>query len=827
MSQQQTAQISQLFAAGRFAEADKLCRVASKRDPRNSVLPTIRGAIRLKLGDSHGALEFLNRAVELDPRNATAYFNLGVAYRNLLQFEKALESFRNAMNLAGPSASVLNAIGLTELSLGRSAEAASTLAQAVKRDARAPMLYLNLAEALKAAGDLDRAASTLVAALDLEPNFVEALNSLGAIYSQLGNVTEAENHYRRALALSPKHAMVHNNLGVLLRNQGRHAEALAEFEAAIESEPGYAMAHFNRGGLLRESGRPGEALVALKRSLFHRPNLGEAHVASGWIYFERGSLNQARESFNRAIEIKSDDGEAFTGLGEVHKKEGAWSKAKESFTRAIELDGKNSAALHGLGQSLMRLEKLPAAEACFRNALKLQPDSPAVRLALAKVLIDLGKLDEAEACGRELIAANPDFSEAHFVLAKVLSKKTKLDEAASHYSRALAGNQASPSCYLNLAELLHRLGREDERQALLAKLNDLARAPGADAALQPALLSTLAEAADDLSYLQEALSLASKSGHSDGLGFHALLKPGLSLSERQATSLLDAMNRLDASGPGTQMFYRARSVLRHELQDYASSWADLSLANRLVLEGLESRSEQRRDTRERSLREAEDTQFALASGEVVCRPVFIFGVSRSGKSSVEKLLRGARAWTAMDEYPIVEETFRDLQFSHEMMFDPDSLAKSRVDFAVKFAERCKLYGDGVLSFTAPTQIQFAKFLSETLPGARFLFVKRNETDLLFRCLQRTYRRGNLYSYDIKQCATYVRWYTQMIDALAAKLQDRGRVVLYEDLVVNTSAIVVDLWNWLGTAASSTAELSLPDDIGCSRPYHDAIVAELR
>jgi Flp pilus assembly protein TadD len=90
MSQRITSQISQLFAAGRFAEAEKLCLSAAEMSPGDSMIPAIRGAIKLELGDIRSAMAFLSKAISLDSRNAMAHFNLGIAQKKLMQLEGAM-----------------------------------------------------------------------------------------------------------------------------------------------------------------------------------------------------------------------------------------------------------------------------------------------------------------------------------------------------------------------------------------------------------------------------------------------------------------------------------------------------------------------------------------------------------------------------------------------------------------------------------------------------------------------------------------------------------------------------------------------------------------
>src|SRR5215208_3858173 len=324
MSQRIISQISQLFAAGRFAEVEKLCLSAAPTSPRDSMLPAFRGAIRLELGDIKSAVVFLSKSISIDPSNATAHFNLGVAQKKLMQLEAALASFRTALGLAGPTPVILTAIGLTELARGRSTEAAMVLEQAARKDVRSALAFLNWGEALKSARQYDKAIAAFKRALVLQPHYVDALNSLGAVYVELEKAEEAEDYFKRALSFNPKHVMARNNFGVLLKSKGLLAEALSEFEAASAADPTYAMAFFNAGTVLKDLQKTEAALRALEQAVQLRPDLAEAHLLIGGIHLDEDSLNDAEAALTRAIKAKPDYIDAHVMLGLLHRRLRSW-----------------------------------------------------------------------------------------------------------------------------------------------------------------------------------------------------------------------------------------------------------------------------------------------------------------------------------------------------------------------------------------------------------------------------------------------------------------------------------------------------------------------
>jgi tetratricopeptide (TPR) repeat protein len=827
MPQRITSRISQLFAAGRFAEAEKLCLSAAQTNPRDSMIPAFRGAIRLELGDMKSAVLFLSKAISIDPGNATAHFNLGVAQKKLMQLEAATASFRTALDLAGPTPVILTAIGLTELARGHSAEAAMILEQAARKDARSPLAFLNWAEALKSARQHDRAIAALKRALALQPDYVDALNSLGAVYAELEQSDEAEQHFKRALSLDPKHVMARNNLGVLLKNRGRLGEALSEFEAANAADPNYGMAFFNAGTVLKDLQKTEAALVALLRAVQLRPDLAEAHLAIGRIYFDGGSFKDAEVALVRAIKVKPDYIDAHVMLGALHRRLRNWKEARASYDRALAADPGHFEALLGLGQTFYGQGLFIAADECFRRALDRQPEAHVARLALAKALLDQNNLDEAEPCCRAVLRAIPNNGEAHLALADVLSRQWRDNEALPEYRRAIELMPTSMRPFVHLAESLQKLARTKE----LAELVDRLTASAADAKndfMRIKILSCIAEISGDARSYEQALELARAADRSADISFLPLLRPTMRFDPAQAASLLEKMEGLEQVANHKAAFYRARSFLLHEVGSHRMAWQDLLRANQLVLTSSEIEPEQMRDRRPGQLEQLRNASWALNDLEPGqhCRPVFILGVSRSGKTMLASFLSRAHRWTDLDEYSILDESLRSLKMARDSMEKGLGREQSR-DLAAHFLQRCDTYAErGIVSFTAPGHIKSAKLLAEAVPGVRFIFVRRRKMDVAFRCLQKLYMRGNYYSYDVKECVSYIDWYNAMMDELAGRLGERARTVTYEELVADSSAVVASLSQWLGLEPPALTDFAVSSDIGCSEPYRDLIAAEL-
>jgi hypothetical protein len=95
---------------------------------------------------------------------------------------------------------------------------------AIKLNEDYPEAYNNLANALRARGDLDDAVTNYRRAIDLRPCYPEAHNNIGNALRDQGHLDSAVTSYRRAIELNPNYADAQHNLALALLARGDMAE---------------------------------------------------------------------------------------------------------------------------------------------------------------------------------------------------------------------------------------------------------------------------------------------------------------------------------------------------------------------------------------------------------------------------------------------------------------------------------------------------------------------------------------------------------------------------------------------------------------------------
>lgn len=192
------------FRRSDVIERDQSISTVELSVPQNAKQEFRKAQDRLSRQDVAGAVQHLNKAVELAPQFVAAWNNLGTIAYQSNQFVQAEEYFRKALKQDPDAYYPLVNLGGTLLSLKRYEESLPINARAVKEKPGDPL----------------------------------AQSQLGQSYFFLGQLDAAENHLMKAKSLDPSH-FSHPQL-VLMRiyaAENKSSEALMEMEEFLRLHP--------------------------------------------------------------------------------------------------------------------------------------------------------------------------------------------------------------------------------------------------------------------------------------------------------------------------------------------------------------------------------------------------------------------------------------------------------------------------------------------------------------------------------------------------------------------------------------------------------------
>lgn len=293
--------------AGRFAEAESLCRQILERDPRQSDALHLFGIQAHMAGRPDLALQAIDQAIAIDPSRAIYHFDLGEAHRKLGRADEALASYQRSVRLDPHHVPTRNSLGILQQQRGAWPEAEAHFREAARLGPDFPSILNNLGAILLLRGKMVEAAPALERALRLRPNYPDALINLGAVQIALGQFSEAQTLLETGLALKPNDAVAHHNLGIVLHKTGRWQESESCFRRALQLRPDYVPAHCELGSLLKDGLRLDEAQACLEQALRIDPASVQSLKTLAAIFAVQGNVAEARTLLRRANAIQPSD----------------------------------------------------------------------------------------------------------------------------------------------------------------------------------------------------------------------------------------------------------------------------------------------------------------------------------------------------------------------------------------------------------------------------------------------------------------------------------------------------------------------------------------
>lgn len=294
-----------LMARGKLGEAEVAMKSAALAAP-GKVPPLLElGDLYLRMpGRQAESLAAYRRAVEIDPKNAGAFYGLGAAAAANGRRADAIAALETAAALQPRDASAFRAIAGLQLEAGAFGKALSAIDGALARQPKLVPLMLDRADVLSRAGRSDDAIQQLQKAADAAPRSFEVRVKLGDTFVAAGKAAQAQAQYLKAIELEPKHPLAYNNLAWLtVERKGDVKMAVEWSKQAVALAPDAAAFRDTLGWALRAAGDLPAAISSLKRAVELDPKGAGYQYHLGIAQAENQNSTEARSTLNKALQL--------------------------------------------------------------------------------------------------------------------------------------------------------------------------------------------------------------------------------------------------------------------------------------------------------------------------------------------------------------------------------------------------------------------------------------------------------------------------------------------------------------------------------------------
>lgn len=233
------------MASGRKEQAVLAFQKAIEINPYYWLNFNDAGRAYFKMGDFNAALKAFRKITALEPDNIFGPLNVGVVFFSQGKYNECIPSFRRALEIK-PSWQIYSNLGTAYFYLKRYPESVEMFEKATSLNPDQEIVFGNLADAYRWAGQKDKASAAYDKAialaykeLEVNPREARALSSLGLYYAKKGDEKRGRDFIRRARSIDESNVEYIYADAVIRVLTGQNREALIALKSAFEK--GYAV----------------------------------------------------------------------------------------------------------------------------------------------------------------------------------------------------------------------------------------------------------------------------------------------------------------------------------------------------------------------------------------------------------------------------------------------------------------------------------------------------------------------------------------------------------------------------------------------------------
>jgi tetratricopeptide (TPR) repeat protein len=435
---------------GDLPKAISEMRTALKYNPNSSAIYLEMAGLMAKSGNSQEAIEYAQKAAELDPRDPGPHWLLANIYFRpqmrgdsaTADIQKAIKELEKLRELSPSDERIYYALGGAYFELNQPEKAIEAYEKFQSISTDVDNGYREIAKYYERIGNSEKAAEYLLLGLKNQPESVESLTMLAAIYLKQSKNTEAIPIYKKLLAVTGDNAGASRRLASLLIESGENSEAITVLKNLAKTAPGDPISQTLLGRAQIGLHKYPEAIETLKSVSTNDLSISmEAQFYLGRAYEESGNRKEAIDIFSRLLQkIPADDEEAKSNrllfqhrLAANYWETGEREKAIAIYQDMAKADPKANALLMQAYRISRQFDKaIPLGKEQFEK----DPANLQTGIEYAQALTDAGRTKEGAEILNKLLQNNPEEVDLYIALSQLYLQDKRFSDAEKILLRA-------------------------------------------------------------------------------------------------------------------------------------------------------------------------------------------------------------------------------------------------------------------------------------------------------------------------------------------------------------------------------------------------------
>jgi tetratricopeptide (TPR) repeat protein len=439
--------IQLLILKNRLDEAQKLDDEVLKINGNDDTALIYRGQIQIRQGKPAEAIQTLQKALRNDPDNGIAHYQLGIAFNQSGDLQRAQGEWQDAVRLRPDLVEADRALAGVAIHNHDMPALEQRASEIIARQPNSPDGY-----SLRAASNInrkqfDRAEQDARKAIEVAPQSPIGYTQLGNLRLVLGRFGEAETAYRQALERDSGSADALAGLMNAYLAEKQPDQAVSAAKAQIAKADNNSVLYDLLGtALFRDKKDLKGAETALLKSVELDKNNDDALLKLGQVQVAEGSADAALATYQNASRNNPRDPNFYILSGELYEAKPDWDKAKQAYQKALEINPQDSIASNNLAYLMIQTGgNLDVALSLAQTARRSDPGNSNAADTLGWIFYQKGAYSSAINLFQESLklsqkAKTPDNPTVHYHLGLAYQKTDQRALAREQLERVLKIN---------------------------------------------------------------------------------------------------------------------------------------------------------------------------------------------------------------------------------------------------------------------------------------------------------------------------------------------------------------------------------------------------
>ena len=266
-----------LMNMGKLNKALSVLDTIGRMEPLNEEVHLHKAGIHSQLRNYRKAIEHYKRALELaDEGHADILLDLAFEYENLEQFDHAIDCLKRALQMDPENEGALYELAYCYEQTDAHQAAVAFFREFTNEHPYAFVAWYNLGNSLARLDRLEESNQALDLCLAIEERFTSASFSKARNLLLLGDYAGAIETYQDTIEHDGPQAVTFSYIGECYEKMERYEQALIHYDQAIALDPNWVDAWIGRGVVKDLQGRSREAVKDLEVAVKLTPELGDA-----------------------------------------------------------------------------------------------------------------------------------------------------------------------------------------------------------------------------------------------------------------------------------------------------------------------------------------------------------------------------------------------------------------------------------------------------------------------------------------------------------------------------------------------------------------------